>query len=114
MSFIIGEAGGLLKTGAPDGAVGEDGAPVGVPTRTRIGTGRTVVRRPRVGSFDSTRSVAENSPESGPPVARRTTFVLVAAAAVCASAKVYFEDNFDTDWADRWVVNPRYATLWPG
>jgi hypothetical protein len=35
----------------------------------------------------------------------RLAFVLGASMLVAAAAKVYFEENFDTDFKDRWTVN---------
>ncbi len=38
-------------------------------------------------------------------------FLVGASLLVAGAAKVYFEETFDTDFASRWVVNPRCATV---
>lgn len=39
----------------------------------------------------------------------RFAVLLGASLLAIASAKVYFEETFDTDFAGRWTVNPRFV-----
>jgi len=42
----------------------------------------------------------------------KLAFLVGASLLAAVAAKVYFEENFDTDFADRWVVNPSKNGKW--